>query len=210
MKKYKKKKAALKISIGYDHLFLLVVSLTFIVVMFTAVVFQLVAGELLVKKMRINNSFTEFLLINIPQEDFVQASPQSKNDGEEKNPDKWQILYPFPEKSFIKVISEEQEKNIQKSKIETEKERIEKYTTEYLPGYEGFVIINNWFKRTIHWNIESHDEYNGVITLDDGYLSEFKSERDMTDIASAVSDISNYCRLNECNFLYTMNKYFTF
>jgi hypothetical protein len=84
---------------------------------------------------------------------------------------------------------------------------IQSYTSDLLVGHEKIVEGANVYEKCIGWNFTSFQEYNGVVTLSDGYLSGYTEKRDTTKQAEAMEELKGFCEERGIGLLYVMAPY---
>lgn len=155
--------------------------------------------KILIDKLNISNSFTDLVFFDT-NDNFLS------NNSTELNID-WADHYPFspddlaaPSQSKSTTITDKIS-----DKISAVEEKLNAYTQSYLVGYQNFITISNKYKVYLDWNIASVSEYNGVVELADGYLTDYEAELDMTEHIQGLSDLYNYCQQENINFLYVQS-----
>ena len=122
----------------------------------------------------------------------------------------WQKLYPFPpsqeedvpthtKPSFVTSLASKIDAKLRLSYI---KEKIEKWTTEKLIGYMTFTETAKRYENIIGWNLASMSDYNGVVTLHDGYLISFVEKRDVSEAVNSTIELADFCKQKGIDFLY--------
>ena len=111
----------------------------------------------------------------------------SAESGEEAPAGKWR--YPAPLRAFSeKVLALE--------------EKIHPYTTTYLAGYRIINEFANAYEELLQWNYVVWNEYNGVVKLDDGFLTSCYPSSDVSQEANATIAFAQSCRRRGADFLY--------
>ena len=162
----------------------------------TVVILRAAAGLMLIRQTGIENAFTNLVLFN--------QNNMTKAEEEDTIKIKWYELYPFPDGTPLPKEKEKKETFIDKlnANVKVIKEIIESYYTDYLPGYDMLVSAAKLYEQIVGWNYVSYEEYNGVITLSDGYLSTMKEKIDVSVSVKATEELSSFCTERGIDFLY--------
>ena len=107
----------------------------------------------------------------------------------------WEKLYPFVDG----IHRSEQSK---KSLYEYVKQKLEDYTSQYFIGYHSIVEASIRYKDAVAWNMSPVYEYNSVMRLHDGYLSNYTISKDIVPNAEAVKSLADFCSEKGIEFLY--------
>ena len=108
----------------------------------------------------------------------------------------WEKLYPFNDGQVHKPLKEFN------NFYEYLQKRAEEYTSVKLLGAGTIVEAERTYEELIGWNIASVSDYNPVIKLSDGYLSDLTESRDVSRSAGAVIDFAGWCAENSISFSY--------
>lgn len=157
--------------------------------------------QLLVEKLHMDNAFTRLVFWGNPGLGVVVGA-ENQMEQEEKLPAiDWQERYPFSGENAL-PSHEEKEGNGILVKIEAMKSSLEKYTNNYLPGYQQYVEAANQYEALIGWNLLVYNEYNGVVKLDDNYLVGFMGRQDVSENIEALAELYEFCQESGTAFLY--------
>ena len=176
-----------KCLIGICTGLLFLIFLSILIVMFTRLI--------LVKRMGIQNGFADFVLGDA----FEDETDQEQSSGSDIN---WEELYPFASGEITPAIKSKTPADILWSKTDKIKERLEFYSSRALLGYRTYVELAERYESLVGWNFASYGEYNGVVEMPDGYLTEYVEKRDVTEHANALIGLDRFCKENGCEFLY--------
>lgn len=81
------------------------------------------------------------------------------------------------------------------------------YCTDLIFCHDFFVGGMNWVRRFVGWNISALKDYNSVVTLTDGRLTEYLPRLDVVENASSVIELKEYCGELGLDFLYVQSPY---
>ena len=203
-----------------------VIIIAIILFFFASVMIRLFTRQILVKRMGINNSFTNAILFDV--EELNNAGSDDESDAILKKSTKeqidWEALYPFPTntdnqntniESFIEITPENTTNTttetgiIEKYKksVKSIKKKIDAYVTDYLIGYETIVEMAKQYESIIQLAYAAYGEYNGIIKLPDGQLTSYIARKDISGIANSAISFSKYCRNNDIDFIYAQAPY---
>ncbi|HQO56931.1 MAG TPA: DHHW family protein [Clostridia bacterium] len=168
-----------------------------ILIMFSVTILvRFFTRQVLIEKMGMNNRFTRAVFFDaLRMEENVQ-SPQIDWSGE----------FPFDEvgspvearsNQSISIISQHIA-----SLVKSLESRIVSYTTDTVIFYPRILEMANQYKKAIGWNMVPNAEYNGVISMDDGYLTTIVEKRDISDNVKAISDLKTYLDKQGIDLLY--------
>ncbi|MDO4982673.1 MAG: DHHW family protein [Eubacteriales bacterium] len=184
---------------------LAVVFFLIIGLMFASIAVRTVTRQVLIKRMGLDNVFTRAVFF-----DQYDLKDTKEAENEEDTPKvsniKWYELYPFPAGTSLPEGGAEEGKETLYDKLSKSakiiKGNTEVYCTDFLPGYSSLVSAAKYYEQTVGWNYVDYTEYNGVITLSDGYLSGAKEKIDVTVSAEAAEQLSDFCTERGIEFLY--------
>lgn len=153
----------------------------------------------------VNNAFTELVFFDKAPVAYALADTVD-----------WRTLYPFSgEQQELSVNAKQPNESII-DKIKTlvfgVEDKIKEWTNLHLLGYQVFAEAANKYEALIGWNFAPYGEYNGIITLPDGYLAKPEQRCDVTEISRSLTDFKEYCIGNNIEFMFIMeptkiNKY---
>jgi hypothetical protein len=186
-----------------------------VILSFTIVV-RIVTRQILVMHFGMDNAFTEFVWFdNLSMASFDSGAEDTGNASSATIDTNWEKQYPFDSsKSNLDIPVKETSNGFWNEKIAAFtdavtyiEERIESYGTERLVFYFKMVEEAYAYEQLIGWNFASFGEYNGVVELADGYLSEYVEKRDVTPNYEALFELNDFCQDNGINFLYVQTPY---
>ena len=100
----------------------------------------------------------------------------------------WQKIYPFDDGR-----REESQSQKISSLFGYIVSRLEKYTSEMLPGYHKMVEAAKMYEDSARWNMVSVADYNAVTRLKDGYLASYTPSRDIAHDAESLKEFAVFC-----------------
>lgn len=151
--------------------------------------------QVLVKRMGIENAFTNFWLMN------NAMKHDDKGIVEMSESIDWQEQYPFEETDTNNISG----KDIMRSYLDfvtSCTQRIEDYSSLHVFNRLKFVEASQKFDEIIHWDIVAYTEYNGVLEIDDNYFVEMNAKKDMTQHISEIEELSKFCLTKNIPLLY--------
>lgn len=113
----------------------------------------------------------------------------------------WEVLYPFtqsgealnpPEHPTSGVVDSILSKYTQA--VYAFEASLEAYATDDLIFHDAMVEAANAYDRALGWEIRQVGEYNGLVTLGNGYLGTSFLVKDMTRIAQDIAGFSRFCK----------------
>ncbi len=189
MKKWRAKDIIVRIVMAVQILFLLYIGAKF------------VTRQVLIEKFGMDNAWTRlFFAETEDKQEDTQNNPTIGNN--EKIKIDWISLYPYTNGGPI--MEEDNRSRLQKltDSIKEKEASLEKYTNVMLPGYQTFVEAEKTIEHALGWEITSYVDYDSVTKLEDGYLTTYNREQDISYQAEAVIGLSEYCKSQNVNFLY--------
>lgn len=144
---------------------------------------------------------------------FPQDAPEDELSGGQLD---WETLYPFAEdgadaKTPSGISGSVSDWNARLAAIEASihalTDKVSVYATDYLIGHDYFVGGMNCMEQLVGWNIAHTSEYNAVVTLADGRLTEYVMQCDATENAQSVIELKEFCDELSCEFLYIQSPY---
>lgn len=155
--------------------------------------------NILIDQLNLDNSFTRNIFYGIEKDFF----PDNNEETNRIVTIDWGKIYPF-ESEALSVHTNDENDILTKlaSKFNNIKTRLDTYTNSYLIGYQNFVSLSNQYEEFINWNIAQTTEYNGVVKLNDNYLTEYNEAHDVSNNISSLSYLADFCQKNNACFLY--------
>lgn len=179
-----------------------------LLILCVALFWRIFVRQVFVKKLGMNNAFTECMLA---------GTTLNNGDGESGTKDvrtvdiDWKALYPFEKEEAVVEVKQETavDKILQKYNrvVSSVEQAIQTYTTNFMPGYHLMVEGAKVYNKFIGWNYVPYSEYNGVITLSDGYLSSYIEPKDVAQHAEELISFKNFCENEGTSFLYVQAPY---
>ncbi len=163
----------------------------------TASIFvRLFTVQILMKRMHMDNSITRTVVFDNRELQLVDVNKEI--------PIKWNELYPFKEEGEkVSNLKKESASAAIRTKIESKadvvREKISKWTTNYLLEYERYVEVYNVYKNWLHWNIMPR---NSVVEIEGGQLAEYQDREDMSERIKNTTSLARFCKENGAAFLY--------
>ena len=176
----------------------------FLVLVMGSVFLRLGTAQILVKKLHIDNIWTEIVLWD--NKELRNIKPKSDIPKDEIRVD-WANEYPFPDYSETTTSDNSNNKSFPMrvtKKASSVENRIRAWTSTQLMGYIDLVNYANFYNKSIGWNIPMMGGYNSVVALDDGQLVDFKERKDMTPMIEAVAKLNDSCHKQGCQFFVAM------
>ena len=170
-----------------------VVALTIVLFFFLTIGVRTFTRQVLVKHFGITNAFTNVVL-------FDRKGLSEASAGGTIN---WAELYPF----YHQAAETTPQITIQhfsglKKKIDTIKSNVETYVTDFLIGYDLMTQWERVYRNVIHWNFVPYSEYNGIIKMSDGYLTNIVPSGDVSEQVASAVELSSFCAEQGADFLY--------
>lgn len=178
------------------------VFLAVVLVLFLGIILRIFTRTILVSRLKMNNAFTDIV--------FFDSKGLGATESIAEVAVSWETLYPFAVDETVCVDEKEPEKrNLYleiseklTNKMSAIQTKINDFTTAYLPGYNVYVYMANKYKKAVGWNFVSYSEYNGIIELNDGYLSTVNEKRNVDKTAGAVIGLNDFCAAKGISFSY--------
>ena len=156
--------------------------------------------------MKIKKLYTIFFLVTIiffmlfacysyaskKKQDFIDRNKYVKIN--------WEELYPFKNDATKLMITEKRTRLAEIYSLI--KQRCKTYTSERLCGYYKFVEAARKYENILDWNMVSIFDYNAILRLHDGYLSEIVPSMDISQNANSTIVLAEFCREKNIDFFY--------
>lgn len=156
--------------------------------------------EIGIKRLRIENSFTDFLFIG--NERLNEGGGESGGGGSAQDID-WEALYPFSQEEIGESIERKTTAVNQYLDGVSYIERvIQSYCTSYLFRRYELVGLLRTIEQWINWKFVSYAEYNGVAFLPDGYLTTYTPRKSIVGQAESLILFRDFCESENIEFLY--------
>lgn len=159
------------------------------VIIFVSIILKFFAKNVLIDIMHIDN---EFLKKFAEASNFNSASTVSID---------WSEEYPF-ENSNEKIKENTSIIDAYKNKISNLKNQIEKYSSEYLLGYEKIVEIAKGYEKALNWDLITSVDNDTPIKIGDDIWSEVRGKESYNDIKNNIVDFNDYLKEKEIGLLY--------
>lgn len=176
------------------------VSLAIVMLFACSILVRTATRQILVKRMGITNAFTDMVLFDVQKLKEEQTDKDTEID--------WAALYPFLDGEMPAEGAEKQKSRLTAvldkvtEKVDSVKSKVETYTTDYLVGYHKMVDAAKKYEAAIQWNYTSFAEYNGIVTMSDGYLTGVEPKADVSAQAESAVKLAEYCKDSGIQFLY--------
>jgi len=165
-----------------------------------SIVTRYLTRQILIERMGIDNAFTRIVWFDNDNARDTESVEVSIN---------WEKLYPFTEAEKTSVDSNKKVSTIEKyqSIISGVEGSIDTYATDLLAFRNNIVEIAAGYEEAIGWDVVSYSEYNGIVAMSDGYLTEYVEKRDATNQYLALKEFNEYCIKNDYDFLFVTAPY---
>lgn len=184
-----------------------VIFLTVVLFFMSTIILRTFTRQILVKRMDMNNGFTEAVLFDVNNLNDAVA-PAAGEDEAVHTPGHveidWVSLYPFSDgipRAKLTADSASSDNNMP-SFIRAIKKRAEVYTTYFLIWYSEMTELAQEYIKLLHWDYVSLSEYNGVVEMGDGYLATLTAKKDVDQSVAAMISLKGFCDDHGVNFLY--------
>lgn len=161
---------------------------------------RMITKNIIVEKLRINNSMTQFIMKGMSVMDAMdEVTREFYTDID------WEKLYPFKQDNDIvdTVVSENRGiLDKYKGKVQHIKAVIQDYCDQYLVGRVKFVEQAYAFEKLFQWTLIPYGSDNGIIIKDDGYMTYVSDDIDVTDMANHLEKLNSYLKEREIDMLY--------
>lgn len=176
-----------------------------------SIIIRFFTRQVFIIRLGIRNDVTDYIFCG--NEDVYMNTPNAETNNIIERND-WYKDYPF---SFdvdyddkLPADNNNNNNNLYDTyigKINFIKERIDSYTTEFLLGYQKLSEASKAYDQLICWNYSSFSEYNGIIKLEDGYLTGVNSKVDVSEHIDSVAMLNDYCVDRMIDFMYVQAPY---
>ncbi len=121
----------------------------------------------------------------------------------------WAGLYPFPASSVREGSPRDIDKIAKFDAIihgvkNIVDDKISRWTSDHLMGYGKIIETYNLYKKILQWNIMARKEYNSVVEIEDGQLTEFQDREDMSERIKNTMELDRFCKDNGSAFLFVL------
>ena len=164
----------------------------FIIVLITIVI-RFLSKNILVDIMNVNNPFIQELAedgrsqkAELIQIDWDKEYPIEDN---QKDNEKNEIIKESIIDKYTNIIN----------KVEGQ---LEKYSSEFLLGYEKIVEIAKSYENLINWNLITLNDLDTPIYMENGYWSEINTKEEYTKPATNIIEFSNYVKEKNIDLIY--------
>ena len=155
---------------------------------------RLVARQVLVKKLNIDNALTQIILFDKPN--LQKNIPIVK----EKIID-WAKIYPFTDEENSKQTADKNKFTFTKSEESALQKDIVRWSTDNFMMYDYWVECGYDFKRLIDFSILPTGNEK-VQQLNDGYYVYTYNRHDMTEYAASIARLDDFAKENGAKFCY--------
>ncbi len=173
-----------------------------LVIFMLTIMARVLTRQIAVKRLHMDNAFTRMILVG---EKELQKIPEPMNNID------WEALYPFEEQEDVEysIKSSGTETLLServKWKITSIEKKVDKWTNQYLVGYQSMVEMAEAYDVLLHWNLTKR-MYGTIEICDDGYLINHMDYADVGEDIFAVTDLYAYCQKNGIPLLYVQAPY---
>ena len=154
--------------------------------------------EIAVKRFGISNAFTEFVLSGVQGLDHTHGTDSADRSSLSVSPSSEESKGTENTASRITGYQD---------RIDAVKTSIETYFTDYLPGYNALTQGERAYRKYIGWNFVCYSEYNGVIKMNDGFLTTVAPKRDSSEQLEALKQFADFCASHGTHLLYVQAPY---
>lgn len=175
------------------------VFLAVILIFLFSIGMRLAVRQILVKRMGISNALTAAVLFDAQGMNDVPSVIEN-----------WAEIYPFnDDDEEMSKAGAVDNKNVSvvgqyTELIDSTETGIIAYSTDHLAGYHYLVEAGSTYERLLQWNYSPLNEYNNVVFLEDGYLTNTIGYCDPTECAGATIELADYCSSRGIDFFYVM------
>lgn len=173
-----------------------IVIMVFMLSIFT----RIVTKNIIVEKLRINNSVTQFIMKGMSVMDAMDEVT-----GEFYTDIDWEKLYPFKQDTDTVDTAVTENRGIldkYKEKVHRIKSVLQDYCDQYLVGRVKFVEQAYAFEKLFQWTLIPYGSDNGIIIKDDGYMTYVSGDIDATDMANHLEELNSFLEEREIDMLY--------
>ena len=120
----------------------------------------------------------------------------------------WNVKYPFKNNNLA-IEHKKTESFITKANriANSIKGKVQVYTSQKLFGYLEMTELARDYQNLIHWNYTFYGEYNGIIELKDGYLTNLVPQTDISAESQSMLQLSDFCKDHQARLLYVQAPY---
>ena len=183
-----------------------------LILFMSSTLLRLGVDRILVKRLDMDNGFTRLLQYDIQ---FGRSNTDDVLDGINRVEINWAQLYPFektaesmeentPKKTLLKSSWEKFNDRTSelKKRITELKTKLEQYPNEGLLFHDQWVLYANTYEKTINWEINPVNGYNGILTMEDGYLATSTPYTSTKPIFAKLKPFLTFLAEQEIPFLY--------
>jgi len=173
-----------------------------VIFFFCFIILRVVTRQVFVKHFGMSNSIIDLIFFDADALNNVENFATGENDGEISI--NWQELYPFDGKvqTTDKDINDHKLLASYETIVKSVKNKIELYTTDFLPWYKKMAELANEYEKTLEWNIAGYTEYNGITQINGQYLASLSAEVDVSETAESTIEFAKYCKEKGIDFTY--------
>lgn len=162
------------------------------IIVFITIVIRFLSKNILVDIMNVNNPFIQ---------ELAEDGGSIEKDIKKVN---WKLEYPEEneEKEIVENVEKLSATNKYTNLVSKVKNQLEKYSSEFLFGYEKFVELAKEYEKVIKWNLITTTDSDTPIYMEDGYWSEITPKEDYTDKANKIVNFNNYLKEKNIELIY--------
>lgn len=162
------------------------------------IMLRTITRQVFVKQFGMSNNVIDTILFDVQELNIGGDGPSSVDIS-------WQSLYPFDESA--KNVKNKQEKRdnaleLFSQKVSDIEDKVETYTTSFLPGYKQITELAKRYETIVKWNVANYAEYNSVTQVDGNYLAALVEEKDVTESAESTIEFAEFCEEEGVDFVY--------
>lgn len=186
-----------------------IIFLAVVLFFMSSIVLRTFTRQVLVKRMEINNGFTEAVLFDVSNLNNAVKSTVDEDGVVHTSGHRiidWAALYPFSNgipRAKVTTIRSGTGKNMPSS-VRLIEDSAEIYTTDFLIWYEKMTELAQGYEKLLRWNYVPLSEYNGIVETSDGLLTTLTPKADVVDAAASLSTLNTFCQGNGIKLLYVV------
>lgn len=172
-----------------EDLILKTLSKIFIIILigiFFSIMLRFLTKNILIDKMKIDNKVIKAIAENSGDNGNIKIN--------------WKEEYPIQQKEKLDNKIDFFTKYT--NKVESVKKQLEKYSSDFLFGYEKIVEIAKGYENTIKWNLITNTDQNTPIYIGDNYWSDVTQREDYSYKTDNIIEFSKYLKGKNIDFIY--------
>jgi hypothetical protein len=168
------------------------------------IVVRILTKNIVVEKLNINNNITQFILTGVETSDVIDEAT-----GDTFESIDWEELYPFETEEELEddidadnVVAKTSFADNYKNKLSHVTSVLTQYCSDFLMNRTWFVEKAYAYDASIGWTLMPSDEADGVVVLENGYLSQLHGKEDVSAITDNAVSFNNFLEEQDIDFLY--------